>query len=359
MKIGYTRFFDVVISHAYYDTAENQDFDILPTAETVALLARFNLLFKTTASGFTVLYELDPSQAAKVPLKPVGQDLVLRFALQPRHPYVLQISDLPLDQSPFYWFHNLNDNLQAGTAYLSDVASGGTFASAADRLNLRPEQFALDFPVAGPVAKLELFDTFGGLVLSGVHTAVAGRVSTFIDVSSSGSGRFTLKLDGVIKEKLYADSALARARAFGVVEIRFTSQAPTDYRLLKDDGSPQFRRFAVRLANRSVTWRYFVVPRFDTNLTAADLVVEDGSARYGFPANGTATRLGTGEAAVTFASHDPIPLQRLPVKNLHLKKRANGGGLVELVSDLPNPRLDSLGYDPAIRKVFSDIFVYV
>jgi hypothetical protein len=139
---------------------------------------------------------------------------------------------------------------------------------------------------------------------------------------------------------------------FGVVDLSAGADVPAGTNFLEADGAPKHQVYTARLGARQTTWRYYIVPRYTTSLTAGNLNIDDSENRYTF-GNASETTTLTGEAAFLVESTAPIPMQREPIRGVSLKR---GGGMV-LVSDLRTPDLPEI----KVRndQVYAEMHVYV
>jgi hypothetical protein len=99
--------------------AVNDVLEIYPDDRTVSTLAGHKMIFRATASGFTVAVQLDPSAADIRPLVPPPPDFRLTFALRLVDPRFGNYTELGPDATGFYRFGNDSQNRTAGVNFLS------------------------------------------------------------------------------------------------------------------------------------------------------------------------------------------------------------------------------------------------
>lgn len=93
--------------------------EILPTDETVFVLAGHKMIFRTSASGFMVAVRLDPSDTAARPMVPPVAGFRLAFSLRLTDPRFANYTELGPVATMFYRFGNDSQNATAGVNYLS------------------------------------------------------------------------------------------------------------------------------------------------------------------------------------------------------------------------------------------------
>ena len=326
VEIHFKVLFRVRLSHEYYAEAGNRDFRFQPTADCRALMRRGGLLFRTTVSGFVVLYE---ANRGGEPLKPLEADGFFRFGLYTLNAHFHHYTDLDprRGQAGFYHFYS-----RLGTSFLTTAEDGK--ATDGDALRLRGQEFQLQWDPEDPPPIIEISGR-NGVVFSQDHFSPQYPRR---HIRLPEPGRYELRWHE--NEVFYAHDGLRQGRAFGVVELR-------------PDGEPNAptpRDYELRFEARRTLWRYYVVPRVETVANAAELSID------GFPA-AVATVLPGNQTAYVFEADDPQALRERSPSRYQLKHHA-----ITLVPNLPHPRRDSISWDlndnPA-DKIFSDMFVYI
>ncbi len=99
--------------------AVNDFLSVYPDDTTVSTLAGHKMLFKATASGFTVAVQLDPSATEIRPLVPPSPDFRLRFVLRLTDNRFANYTELGPADTGFYRFGNDSQNQTAGVSFLS------------------------------------------------------------------------------------------------------------------------------------------------------------------------------------------------------------------------------------------------
>ncbi len=339
MERIYTKWIEFELAHDYYRTAA-EAFRFHPLPSTARTLGRIGALFRETETGFVILYperRLPDDSTEPVHLFPT--DLRLQIGISVRDPYVGAASELTLFR-PHQTLVHL-DNID--TAWPHDIAD-------ADLVPVRPPVWTYSAAATG--ATSFLLASADGRVIDGARVGpVDGRLRYRVDLSDHPPGRYHLSADGGRVADFYSLPSAGRPD-FAVVDLSAGADVPTDAAFLEADGAPKHQLYTARLAARTATWRYYVVPRYTTTLNAGNLNIDDSENRYTF-GNASETITQTGETAFLVESTGPIPMQREPIRGVSLKR---GGGMV-LVSDLRTPDLPEI----KIRndQVYAEMHVYV
>lgn len=99
--------------------AVDEFLEIFPTEETESVLAGHKMLFRTSASGFTVAVRVDPSAPGDRPMVPPAAGLKLAFALRLIDPRFANYTELGPAATRFYRFGNDSQNRTADVNFLS------------------------------------------------------------------------------------------------------------------------------------------------------------------------------------------------------------------------------------------------
>lgn len=376
MLVKFERLFEVEIYHHYYAAKVSEDLVINPTADCRRLLRDYGLLLRTTPKGFVVLYEAYEDAAQKLhPRKPLEENVRLSFWLQPNNPYLINYSDLPLDSPSghIYYGSNLNDNLQDSQLLLS-ADTGAEFLSPQDLLELKSQRF--QYPMESPnfSAEIEIIDDFANIVIKETVVMVDGVANFPVDLRKYGSGKFTLKIDGIQKAQFYANDELIGQNVFGLIDIFRHDSVPVAYQFTDatQNHDVQTKAFVVKIANRQTFWKYFLVLKYRLKDLTPDQWPSDWPADWSIvyppdpsvkiePQPAAVKTLVDGTLAVPFVSDAKLPLQQAVILGLQLKKsgsNGNGSGIRE-IENLPNPSVASIVPNDSDGKIYSEIYVYV
>jgi hypothetical protein len=216
MKIQFSSLFDVEIAHNYFQSGRIQHLDIIPTDTCQGQLRNYGLLFKRTAKGFTVLYEVseDDSQNSH-PLKPISEDVRFSFFLQSKNPHLATFSDLPLQaqSNQLYYLHNMNNNPQNGTLLLSSKTSSA-FLSSDDSLEFEALIFTYQATSSNSSANIKINDEWSNTVVNETVAIIEGKLYFEVDLRGPGPGKFSLLIDDVEKKTFYASDELVGMLVF-------------------------------------------------------------------------------------------------------------------------------------------------
>jgi hypothetical protein len=138
--IRYRRLFDVEIAHDYFlsrgdvvlEAQADADraaltrlysvdafLEVLPDDRTMSVLAGHKMMFKTSAAGFTVAVQLDPTATDLRPMVPPGADFRLTFVLRLSDTRFVNFTELGPVRTGFFRFGNDSQNGTAGVNFLS------------------------------------------------------------------------------------------------------------------------------------------------------------------------------------------------------------------------------------------------
>ncbi len=338
--------------HEYYANDQSA-FTFHPQRETQRLLARSGLLFRATRDGFKILYQATRDETdALAPLRKLPPMFTLRFWICPKSPYTGAVSALPLFRSTkqTLYFDNLTDRKDGNTLYVNHSAPGVTSADKNDLVTLAPISWRY-----GKAATEQVFvsvqNANGTVVRSEYCPPHEGNVQCLIDLNEVEPGLVSITAGSGEKETYYRYESLPESAPLAAVDLYVGPFVPEAYSFVDSGGIPLTKTFTCRIAKRSSSWRYIVVPRFNTSLQASQLSIEDNDDRYAF-GEATASQTMSGEAAFVIESEDVIPHQEEPIKGLSLRKNN-----ADLIKELPNPGPDQvMGTD---GDFYSEIYVYV
>ncbi len=338
--------------HEYYTSMENV-FAFYPQQDTQRLLRRLGLLFRSTATGFIILYEAVTDEIdALVPIRKLPQNFALRFWVCPTSPIMGAVSALPLVRanSQILYFDNLTDRSDGDTLYLNSAAPASPVSDENDMVALAPATWK--YGEAATESVFVSIQSVDGTVIGSEYCRPrGGNVQCQIDLSEIEPGLLSITAGSAVPEIIYRQESLPPKSPFAAVDLLVSPSIPQAYSFVGADGLPQSKTFTCRIGKRSSLWRYIVVPKFNTSLRATQLSITDGDTRYTF---GDAVEVQTmsGEPAFAIISNDVIPLQETPVKGLSLKRNQ-----ADLIKELPNPGPDQL--KGRRGSFYSEIYVYV
>jgi hypothetical protein len=362
MRVVYRKLFRIRVRHGFYANAEtHDDFELVPTASTLALMAAASLRVRRHPDGLTVFGEVEPDSDPPTLLRPLGAD-ALRFAFELRavNRNLLNIAELPGLQPgrSVFCFDNLRQEVDAGRKLLGDSVAGARIGAPA-RLVTR-SVFTHEFGAPVASATIGVFDRFGAELASldaGSPQAAALLTSYRIDLAAIPKlvpGRYTIldNLGGA--SAIYYDPGLDASRPLGVIEIYsrtesntpdHSNRVPPSYRFLSGDALTGLDPYHLQFDALATTWRYIVTKKYDNNgVTLAQLAI-DGPLGFAKRMDGTTRAIFISDAAVRF-SETPRSL-KLKAGNKEIR-------------DLPNPDESIvLGKASVSGSFVADTFVYV
>jgi len=352
MRSYYPELVRFEFQHDYYQSVQSA-FSFQPQRQTQWLMRRCGLLFRCTADGFTILYQAVKDEAeVLVPLRKLPGSVALRFWICPQNPYTGSVSALPLFRSTrqTLYFDNLTDRKDGDTLYLNRDAPAVTVATAKDLVNLAPISWRYSKAAAEPLF-VRVGNAHGTVVATQYCRPHEGSVQCLIDLGEVDPGLVSISAGSEDTETYYRPESAPAGAPLAAVDLYIGSGVPDTYAFVDSGGVPQSKVFTCRVAKKSSTWRYIIVPRFNTTLQAGQLSIEDADSRYTF-GSPTAVQTMSGEAAFAIESQDPIPHQEAPIKGLSLRRNN-----ADLIKELPNP-----GPDQILAResgFYSEVHVYV
>lgn len=338
--------------HEYYKSVQSA-FIFRPQRQTQRLLRRFGMLFRSTQDGFTVLYQAIRDETdALVPLRKLPEQFALRFWICANLPYTGMVSALPLYRATrrTLYFDNLFDRKDNDTLYLNRAAPAVTAANEEDLVNLAPISWRYSKAASQPVF-VRIQNAHGTVVAAEYCRPHEGNVQCLIDLGEVDPGLVSITADSEETVTYYRPESYPDCAPLAAVDLYVHPNVPAAYAFVDAGGVPQAKVFTCRIAKQSSIWRYIVVPRFNTNLKAGQLSIEDADSRYTFK-NPTEVQTMSGESAFAIESQDPIPHQEAPIKGLSLRRNN-----ADLIKELPNPAPDQIMVGDS--GLYSEIQVYV
>ncbi len=352
MQSYYLELVRFTFQHDYYASVQGA-FTFQPQKETERLLRRAGLLFRTTRTGFTILYLATKDETETlVPLRKLPELFTLRFWICSISPFTGAVSALPLfrSTSQILYFDNLTDRKDGDTLYLNHAAPLVSTADENDMITLAPISWR--YSEARTESLFVRIQSADGTVIGSEYTRpYQGNVQYTIDMSQMEPGLVSITAGTQEKETFYRYESFPGCSPLAAVDLYGGPSVPAAYAFVDSSGNPQAKTFTCRIAKRNILWRYIVVPKFNTSLQASHLSIEDIDARYTF-GDAIAVQTMSGETAFAIESEDVIPLQEEPIKGLALKRNNS-----DLIKELPNP-----GPDQVISNngnFYSEIYVYV
>ncbi|MCP4117481.1 MAG: hypothetical protein GY737_19225 [Desulfobacteraceae bacterium] len=353
MELTYKSLLDFEFRHEYFRNFPDR-FTYVPQGQTLELMGKRGLLFKKRNNGFTILYQAIKGEGEQlIPLRSLPGRFAFRFWITALSPHAGILSDLPLMRagSRILYFDNVHDRKDGTTLYLNADAPTDPFAGEKDIVTMAFGTWRNEQSATEPVP-VRVQDVFGNVIEVRVSQPVEGKVRSQLELAGIGKGFIRLTPGTGDAESFYIPESVPPPRVFAAIDLYAGKDIPPAYAFTDHNGMPSSpKTFTCRVENRKSIWRYMVVPRFNTGLTAAQLSIEHMDAEHAFLPAGDITT-PAGEAAFLIESDGPVPHGEEPVKGLALKK-----GITKLIAELPNPGPEQIR---AHREGFySEVYVYV
>ena len=379
LQIRFEKLFEVEIYHNFYSDGISADFLITPTASCRRLLREYGLLYRITAKGFAVFYEVAPPGAdAAISLKPIAEDVRFSFMLQAQNPLLANYTDIPLDTSPggIYYLQNLNDNVQSSQLLLSsDTAS--EYLNGQDALELRSQTFTHEFESANAVEHLEVLDQFSTPVIQKAVPIVEGKFFYPVNLRPFGPGLYTLRIEDGDSHRFYASDELIGKNLFGIIDIFRRAEVPAAYQFTDAANAHAVtpKIYTVKLDNRKTIWKYFLVLKYHPFRDKPPsewpkkwrkklkIIYPSDPPIELKPQMKNLRTMADGSPAIPFESPGTLPLQQTPVKGIHLQPKGDGNGnaadSLRRIDNLPTPAVTSVIPSASDDKIYSEIFIYI
>jgi len=401
MDIRYDILFTIECLHQFFTPAGQAETNPLytglrfsPTPACRQLLRRYDLLFRETEGGMTVLYG-HQSQGPTLSRIGEGEGVVLSFALIPTDPAFINITDLsladdalPPAESLFYF---------QGTVVVSSSGAGehgeekkylhrGKQVATEDQLPVRSSMFVYPVDPPGSRARVRVMDALSEKVVAGPDLPSEAARVVPVNLRDEPSGRYRLQAEG---DEGFQDALdfyctdVPPARFWGLVDVfvRPSPSAEAMARVVLDVQHPQpaaSRVFTLSFENRKTFWKYFIVnqfrePAFFEAYEVVRRVKKEGNGtspaqdvRFIREEDVEKVMQGTRRRVMVYASEAPLPLWHRPGERHDFTFKpggaANGNGVTFALPYAAGNRLHPvrLKDGPGTpRRVYSEIFVYL
>jgi len=360
MRVTYRRVLRIRVRHGWYaDGESHEDFEVVPTASTVATLQRLALGTRFHPDGITVFAEVEPGSNPPTLVRPLGSEaLCFAFELRPVKTNLLAVAELPRF-SPgrtLFCFDNLQNDVSSGRKHLGDSVAAQRIGAPA--LLVTRDVYTHRFAVPVAAATLTLRDRFGTPVVTIEARSPSNDLMPEyrLDLATALSrapGRYSIVDDYGTATDIYYDPDLDASRPVGVIEIFSSTESitpdasnrvPTGYRFVSGAALLGLDAYYLQFNALATTWRYNVTKKFANNGIALNQLTVAGSIAFAKNVSGD---------RATFTSATPVPLSQT---SRGLKLKAGN----QAIQDLPDPSVTALPSSGASPGVFvSDMFVFV
>lgn len=352
-------FIRVKFMHNYYSNKLCNDFEVVPTQETIDFMKNYRLLFKPEKIGFSILHREGTTSAYFK-----DSDLTnkkLSFVLRNTNANFINFSELPfLENESIYYFSNSDVSLSKDKAKL--LHNGKDVSKSKNQLlYLMPKMFNFTFPNPIKFSEIQILDNFGNKIEFGGNNSSKKDVPITqhrIDLRSCQSGRFTMKAKAAkIKDFEFYSTDDTKRKCFGIIELFLNKKISKDFQLFNAKDIIQ-QDFAIYFDARSTYWKYFVVNKQNNvKYKFHEIVPKEGDVEFTKAEN---VQLQNGMEVVQMISKTPIVFseKQLNKFKLSLCKNANGSGNKFSVN-LPGANITLIKPDRKTKKVYSEIFIYI
>jgi hypothetical protein len=359
MRLRYDIFFEVEFVHTYFSQTPSDIFDIVPTAPCREALRDSGLLCKKMPYGFCIVYEYRTDGSGhNFPARSIPSECRFTFTMKTKNLYVLSYSELPFDgpDPGIYAFNNLAGNFRDGK-YLLTSDTSTSYVTQNDLVELCWQRVVQSVSGDGTDHDVVVKDGTGASVLYIATRSADHPVDYEINLRGHKPGLYSLEIDGVQKNRFYADDAIYDLRPFGIVDIYLGSAVQSGFSPVNNDGTVTKRRFTVQIDRRQLYWRYVVALKYRNTINTEDLIITHLDSTISF-IRGPSREMADGTIMVPFVSSRMLPLQHKAQTGITLSKAGNGSGTLS-VDNLPNPSFENVIPNTEDGRVYSDVYVYI
>ena len=290
--VQYQVLFEVSLNHKYYLGPFAKDYEIIMTSSLKAMMKSYQLIFKKTAAGFTVLGKSDQSFL----LSSSKEAIKFRFGIQMKNRYFENFSKiLPQERYMKYIFRNEvyqeNKNKESKT---QDVILHSGKLLSDDNFNFCLSGSFKPNKIWG--SELTISDGNGNYFEGEIdETTQLGQLLS----DDYGSFQVNTSVAAEVDEVFYLDPELNKS--WGIIEVLLQSSAQTQYE--KVIGS----HFKINIDARKVFWTYYFVSISDKYFKNIDIFRGKEKVNFSDPEQ---VILPNGQAATKITSQKAITLSR-------------------------------------------------
>lgn len=355
IDINFGNLFTVELLHSYYKDQLCPDFNILPSEQTLNLLAGHRIIARQYSNQLITGANCNNKISPPKPFTPIEQGMQFTFFMQLNNPVFFNYTNLAsAAPGKIYYFTNRNNNISNGKTFLSskittydaantyapgDLAVNGSGTiyraissskpgnsfnltntnhwMAVDKNQYLSEKDALQWMSSKSVYQLGSPQPSVNIAVLGYDSvtttytrsvfsktiAFANPASSFtLDLSFLQSGKYSLTINET-QQWIYINDELNGSKTFAVIDV-FNDASPASCHLL--DGSGALLNppphYSIYFLNRATIWKYILASKQPGNI------------------NDTANLYHFANPASVITSLTPIPLSN---KALNLKLTLN------------------------------------
>ncbi len=357
MQVQYTSLFQVRCWHGYFPKGICPVLQLVPTAETAALLREFMVRQVDRPEGITSFYYgTYPDRPS--PLLELEQPLLFSFRVRPTDDKFLVYTDVDLRDSFSHGYHFSN-------LATTDTPVGKTLtAETANWLR----RYATGFDFARP-ASCTLVDETGeswGTYPADGDSVFSEPAADTLRLNGAGlpSGRYQLQSEGAMLHDFLLMGSADRPGDIGLLSV-YLGAVKGQHILV--DGAIAEESYHLSFPARSTIWRYHFLdqsePPYD-RLVVGSAGPGGASTWEQIPGQRV---LSNGAAAVVIQSTAPIPLRKVPEERLQVvASRTENGRTQSHTMPLPVAVGDAVSHSPPTpsentvpEPLFSDLYIYL
>ncbi len=388
VQIKYSELCTVSVKQLFYDNqvcaryvvAPSPDMFIIPSAETVALMQRLGIVFRSTPAtgGFILLVHTSGSLLGNALLRsPARKGDKLVFWVMLSNTSVLNFNELPgvYDNQKILYFSNepavpAPATVPPGMLRLTQLSSG--VAAPGDEIKIctgvyRYSQVA-DITPGTAVLKHLLT---GIEILPASQVKETGKTNLVFDLSTLPLGKCELRIGAALSPAdTFFYTGFTSRKPFALIQLNLAGTvAPAHYRLTETNGTilPVRPQYEIVFPNRKTTWRYTIELTPGSALYKAILSAPAAAA---FIANlkiesndntvvsfAAPVSAGAPVTRLTFLSTGVVALrEKYVTTGLTLLKLTLKNGTDVFRDNLPFPDVGKLDAS-ALPAVYSDVFI--
>lgn len=349
ISIKYALLFEIEILHSFYRSKKCPDILLVPTPSCQSMLKKFGLRYLSTSFGGQVYARTTIVGGKEIIKSHIIEGSVFSFSMVLKNVNFENFSDINTARSrtSHYYFNNLVNNLDTDSFPLLVANTSTKAVSDADLLSFVSHSFSYRHGSTASEQKSSLDFIDNGEKFEQTLNNHNNLFNFSYDLEKSMRGRASFFVEEVEKEKLYVPHNILSQELFGVVEIFYRSDLPSQYQFLKSDLSLESKFYKIAFDGVSTRWRYIINKRFNKTLTGVKV-----GKTHGNPIAFTALPNPPADYFI-MASDQPVPLQEEPVTGIQLRDPSDK----VLVAHLPNPSLMLVKTEGS--NTFSDILITI
>lgn len=349
LKFQYNSLFKLGVLHNYYAEQPVNDFNLVPTEDTMAIIKKLNLIFKEVNGEYFILYDPEKIEGflGEVERK---QNIKFTFLLNCLNPYFVNITEIPVEgRAELFYFSNLQTNHIGDNVYLHH----GEFAGKADKATIESN---IEVSGNGKSKLVEVKDDSGNIILS---KNLQSEEKFYISNKNVPLGKYHLHENGKFMRTFILFSNVPLKRPIGVVEFSLAGNLREEFIEGVKQNEIPFYNYKISFTSRSTFWKYFLVGKYNGNLKNTTIDTGNDKVKFKGPQE---VKMHNGADAVMFVCDGALPLKQIQDHRFQLKNvRAgilNGKTIMDRLP-LPSPEIIKPESKDENSIIFSEIIVNI